>query len=158
MVLTTPVPLQTINVNPEATGHSVTHGYITTEDEESSRIVSNLIDTITIGGKGFRAWPSPEKVARLTFKIPSTLVQQNDPKRLFSTLPYRNGWPIGQSELYSCEDDAKDPKTKIMTFLASETLVNHIRIKPLVKINMTSSYVFHNNSLVAPNTQIKFTY
>ena len=97
--------------------------------------------------------------ALLTFKISGGIVKNIEPSSLFRTAvqwPYKNGWPKGSSCYVSCQDDSKDPSVKQISFLATEVLVDHIKQKPQVKINLVTSYVFHKNALMKPNLDVQF--
>ena len=141
-------------INIQSFGHS----YITVEDEESYQIVSDLVTQVSVGGKQFRGWSEPVPTALLKFKISSALARHVDPSMLFRTLPYKNGWPKNQACFMSCEDDPKDPSIREISFSATKALVNHIKQKPMVKVNLETSYVFHNGSLMKPNLSVLLSF
>ena len=67
-------------------------------------------------------------------------------------------WPLRQSEFTSCEEDPRDPSMKIIRFLATEQLVNIIRMSPEIKINITSTYVCYGKTTLSPNVSVMFDY
>ena len=147
---------QTVNI--QSSKHSSNHGVIVPEDVESQQFVKEFVEEINLSGKTFKAWPVPDKTAKLWFNVPTILVECIEPSKLFKTLPYRNGWPHGQCEYRGCENDPNSPDMKIVTFLAKESLVNHIRQNPLMKINLASSYIYHQMAKVSPDAKIEYKY
>ena len=148
---------QTINIS--SLGHNSNYGYIIPEDSVSQAIIMELVAGVTTdSGLRFKAWPVREKAARLWFKVPSALASTVDPSRLFKTLPVKNGWPRGQCTYVSCEKDPRDPKWKVVGFMATEHLVNVIKQSPEIKFSVTTTYVCHGKAVLSHNLPIMFEY